>query len=72
MKAPTPKFKQISIAQQRGDGGGNLTYTVFALSEDGKVYKFEKKNGWVLLDTPNSVSSSKSSRSSVDDDDISF
>lgn len=40
------RFKQILAAQWEGDTG--MTYSVLALSEDGKVYRYDPKcEGWI-------------------------
>lgn len=40
----TPKFTQITTGQWQTQQG--MTYTLFALGEDGKVYKFSQAQGW--------------------------
>ena len=43
-----PKFKQVIVAQWEGDTGN--TYSTFALSEDGRVYRFDVGcQGWLKL-----------------------
>lgn len=60
---PELKFKQIAIGQWAGARGN--TFTVVALSEDGRVYKF-LRDGWVPLpDKPTQTAQTARTASTV-------
>lgn len=67
-----PKFTQIETGQWR-DAEGKFNHTLYALAEDGKVYKFLVNEGWTLMrgrNEPTSERSSPARRRSTTADDI--
>lgn len=67
------KFIQIitgayTIGEQR-----QMNHAVYALSEKGNVFKYERTKGWIQLKDMKTLPKTKTSQqSSIDDDDIPF
>ena len=67
------KFIQIATGAYTIGEQRQMNHAVYALSEKGNVFKYERTKGWIQLKDMKTLPKTKTSQqSSVDDDDIPF